>query len=370
MRIAIEKHTLFEGVQRVQNVVDKKNTIPVLSNLLLETDVENIAITLVATNLEVGISTVLPASEVTEGSITIPAQKIFEILRELPDSTLNLTIDENNWVSLDCSNANFKLAGLPRTDFPELPALPSQGTIIFPQAMLKDMIAKTAFAVSNDESRYALTGVLFSIDENEFSMVATDGHRLALIKKPHAVELDEESSREVIIPLKAVNEVKKMCDGDDQISINLGESQIAFRKENTMLVSRLIDAQFPDYRQVIPAESRFTLTADKEELLHAIRRVSLLCSETRLMKFSVSEGRLSLSSNDPNLGEAKESMTVDYDGEELAIGFNAKYVMDFLSVTTGEKIFIKLSDALSPGLFSSDGEEDEGFSCVIMPMRV
>ena len=370
MRVAIEKYNLFEGVQRVQNVVDKKNTIPVLSNILLETDVENTSIKLVATNLEVGMSTVLPASEVTEGSITIPAQKIFEILRELPDSALTLTVDDSNWISLDCSKANFKLAGLPRTDFPELPALPSQDMIVFPQAIFKEMIGKTAFAVSHDESRYALTGVLFSISEQELSMVATDGHRLALIKKPHSIELEGESAREVIIPLKAINEVKKMCDADDTISINLGESQIAFSKESTMLVSRLIDAQFPDYRQVVPAESRYTVTADKEELLHAIRRVSLLCSDTRLMKFSVAEGQLSLSSNDPNLGEAKETIVVGYDGEEMAIGFNAKYVMDFLSVTGGEKVFIKLNDPLSPGLFSSDGEEDEGFSCVIMPMRV
>ncbi len=370
MRIRIEKNTLFEGVQLVQNVVDKKNTIPVLSNILFETNVENSSVKLVATNLEVGMSTVLPTSEVTEGSITIPAQKLFEILRELPEAPLMLDIDDNHRITLECSKANFKLAGLPRTDFPELPAIPSQDMLVFQQLVLKDMIAKTAFAVSHDESRYALTGVLFSMSPQELSMVATDGHRLAVMKKPHNIELEGEQVKEVIIPLKAINEVKKLCDTDEPISINLGESQIAFRKDQTMLVSRLIDAQFPDYRQVIPDESRFTVVTDKEQLNHAIRRVALLCSDTRLIKFAVTAGQLTLSSNDPNLGEAEETISVEYTGEDIAIGFNARYVMDFLAVASGEKIHLGLNDSLSPGLFTSDAEEDAGFSCVIMPMRV
>lgn len=370
MQIRIEKNNLFEGVQRVQNVVDKKNTIPVLSNILLESDVENNAIKLVATNLEVGMSTVLPASETTEGSITIPAQKIFEILRELPEAPLSLHVDDSNWITLECSKANFKLAGLSKADFPELPTLPSQDMLVLQQEVLRDMIAKTAFAVSHDESRYALTGVLFAMSAEELSMVATDGHRLAVIKKPHSIDLGGESVNEVIIPLKAINEVKKLCDTDDQISINLGESQIAFRKEQTMLVSRLIDAQFPDYRQVVPDESRYTVVANKELFTHAIRRVSLLCSDTRLVKFTAAPGLLRLTSNDPNLGEAEEAIPVEYDGEELSIGFNARYVLDFLAVSVGESVLIGLNDSLSPGLFTSDAEEDAGFSCVIMPMRV
>ena len=201
MKITIEKNTFFEGVQRVQNVVDKKNTIPVLSNILLETAEEN-AVKLVATNLEVGMSTLLPASETTEGSITIPAQKLFEILRELPEATLSLDVNESNWITLECSKASFKLAGLPKTDFPDLPDLPSQDMIVLQQPVLKEMITKTAFAVSHDESRYALTGILFSITQEQFSMVATDGHRLAVIKKPHNIEWKEDETREVIIPLK------------------------------------------------------------------------------------------------------------------------------------------------------------------------
>ncbi|MBD3308051.1 DNA polymerase III subunit beta [candidate division KSB3 bacterium] len=369
MKISLEKHTLFDGVQQVQNVVDKKNTIPVLSNILLESDVEATSIQVVATNLEVGISTVLPVTEVTEGSITIPAQKIFEILRELPEAPLTLRVEENQWITVECAKAHFKLAGLPKTDFPELPDLPTQDMIGLPQSVLKEMITRTAFAVSSDESRYALTGVLFSISHDELSMVATDGHRLAVVKKPHNLDRDEQVT-EVIIPLKAITEVKKLCTTDEQISINLGESQIAFRRGETLLVSRLIDAQFPDYRQVIPSESRHIVTVDKDELTRAIRRVSLLCSDTRLIKFTVDQGVLNLSSNDPNLGEAEEVIPAQYEDEKLTIGFNARYVSDFLGVVEGEKIQIGLNDSLSPGLFTSDAEEDAGFCCVIMPMRV
>jgi DNA polymerase-3 subunit beta len=164
--------------------------------------------------------------------------------------------------------------------------------------------------------------------------------------------------------------VKKLCDTEEVISVSLSESQIAFRKAETLLVSRLIDAQFPDYRQVIPKESRFAVVLDKEQLHHAIRRVSLLCSDSRLVKFNVTTQRLNLSSNDPNLGEAEESIPIEYEGEEITIGFNARYVLDVLSVTSGDKICIGLNDPLSPGLFTSDAEEDSGFSCVIMPMRV
>lgn len=370
MKITIEKNNFFEGVQRVQSVVDKKNTIPVLSNILLETTTEENAVKLVATNLEVGMSTLLPVSQATAGSVTIPAQKLFEILRELPDSTLSLDVNESNWITLECSKASFKLAGLPKTDFPDLPELPSQDMIVLQQSILKEMITKTGFAVSHDESRYALTGILFSITQQEFSMVATDGHRLAVIKKPHNIDWKEDETREVIIPLKAMNEVKKLCDTDDQISVNLGESQIAFRKNGTILVSRLIDAQFPDYRQVIPDSSSLHVSMEREQLNRAIRRVALLCSDTRLIKFQVTAGQLSLSSSDPNLGEAEETIPVTYDGEEITIGFNARYVQDFLSVITGDNVILGLNDPLSPGLFSSDAEEDSGFSCVIMPMRV
>lgn len=369
MRITIEKNVLLEGVQRVQNVVDKKNTIPVLSNVLFESDAAANLLNLTATNLEVGISTKLPITESTEGSITIPAQKMFEILRELPDNVVTLTVDENSWITLECANANFRLGGLPKTDFPELPLFTSQDVIGFPQPLLKDMIARTAFAVSHDESRYALTGLLFSVNQDEVSMVATDGHRLAVVKKPHNLEFGD-TPVEVIIPLKAITEVKKMCDGEDFISIKFSDSQIAFNSDDTVLISRLIDAQFPDYRQVIPAESRVHINLDKEQFTHAVRRVSLLCGDSKLVKFHLTARTLSLSANDPNLGEAKESLPVAYEGDDIAIGFNAKYVSDFLAVANGDQITLALNDSLSPGLFTSEAEEDAGFSCVVMPMRV
>jgi DNA polymerase-3 subunit beta len=369
LHINIEKKDLLDGVQLVQSVVDKKNTIPVLANILLEAEPQTSTVRLVATNLEVGMSTKVPMNEGTEGSITLPAQKIFEILRELPDAPINLTVADNNRMTLKCANAHFELAGLPKSDFPELPSLPSQDMIVFPQAVLREMIAKTAFAVSHDESRYALTGLLLSIKPQEISMVATDGHRLAFISKPHNIELGS-TLVDVIIPLKAITEVKKLCESGGSISINLSDTQIAFRTEWTMLVSRLIDAQFPDYKQVIPQDSRVQVTVEKESFYRAVRRVALLCSDSKLLKFTVGAQRLGLVSNDPNLGEAAESLPVDYAGDELTIGFNAKYVLDFLSVINGDKIRIGLNDSISPGLLTSEAEADAGLSYVIMPMRV
>lgn len=369
MRIIIEKNTLYEGVQRVQNVVDKKNTIPVLSNILFEAPAEANRLQLTATNLEVGMATTLPVSECTEGSITIPAQKIFEILRELPEETMSITVDEHNWITVECASARFRLAGLPKTDFPELPTFASQDVIVLPQALVYDMIGKSAFAVSHDESRYALTGILMAVNQTELSMVATDGHRLALIQKPHHIDFGE-TPINVIVPLKAITEVKKLCAEDATVSINLSESQIAFRTSDTILVSRVIDAPFPDYHQVIPSSSRLSVALDKEQLNRAIRRVSLLCGDSKLIKFQVAEKELQLSANDPNLGEAKESVPIEFSGEGLAIGFNARYVLDFLAVANGPTIRMGLNDPLSPGLFTSEAEPDAGFSCVIMPMRV
>jgi DNA polymerase III subunit beta len=369
MQITIEKNTLINGVQRVQSVVDKKNTIPVLANILFETDPAANLLHLSATNLEVGVSTKLPVSECTAGQITIPAQKVFEILRELPEETLRLTVDEHHWITLECAKANFRLAGLPKTDFPELPVFSSQDVLVFPQPLIREMLTKTAFAVSHDESRYALTGILMSVNQQQLSMVATDGHRLAVMQQPHNLDFGS-STIEVIVPLKALTEVKKMCDSNDPLAVNISESQIAFRTGETVLVSRLIDAQFPDYRQVVPADSRVKVLVGKELLTRALRRVSLLCGESKLLKLTLANNELQLASNDPNLGEARETVPVEYAGETLAIGFNARYILDFLAVTTGDLVKIGLNDPLSPGLFTSEAAEDAGFACVVMPMRV
>jgi len=373
MEINIERKTFLEGIQLVQSVVERKNTVPILSHVLLET--KGIGISLVATDLEVSMETYLPASVAKEGSITVSAQKLFEILKELPEANVHLKTEENHWVLLKCHNSTFRLAGLPKVEFPEvqtrsIASLPGKSSESFEleQSLLKNMIGKTSFAISHDPNRNALTGSLFLADDEGLSMVSTDGHRLAVITKQDFLEGDIKKF-EAIIPFKTIMEVKKLCSEEGAVSIGFSNNQIIFSKENTTLISRLIEARFPDYKQVIPKASQYHVDMNKEAFHKAVRRVSLLCNEkSRLIKFTVSPGLLNLVSYDPDLGEAREEIPVEYAGEEVVIGFNAKYISDFLSAVEGETIRMEFNDPLSPGLFTSQEEKD--FRCVIMPMRV
>ncbi|HWP46446.1 MAG TPA: DNA polymerase III subunit beta [Candidatus Limnocylindrales bacterium] len=381
MEIHIERKTFLEGIQQVQSVVERKSTSPILSHVLLET--KNTMLSLTATDREISIETLLPASITKPGSITLSAQKLFEILKELPESSVHLSTQENHWVVLKCQNSTFRLAGLPKIEFPELPSVKSDESFDLESPILREMITKTSFAISHDPNRNALTGSLFHTDNDRLSMVSTDGHRLAVITK----EIPKDSALknfEVIIPFKTVMEVKKLCDSSPStgkqegaeaqrhvpvLNIGFGNNQIIFSKENTTLISRLIDAQFPDYKQVIPRTSLYHISMNKEAFHRAVRRVSLLSNEkSRLIKFTISPGLLHLTSFDPELGEAREELSVEYSGDEVVIGFNAKYISEFLSVIEGETLHMEFNDPLSPGLFTSPEEKD--FQCVIMPMRV
>lgn len=372
MEIHIERKTFLEGIQQVQSVVEKKSTSPILSHVLLET--KNAMLSLTATDREISIETLLPASITKPGSITLSAQKLFEILKELPESSVHLSTVENHWAILKCQNSTFRLAGLPKIEFPELPIVKSDESFELEQKILRDMIAKTSFAISHDPNRNALTGSLFLTDTDKghtpsISMVSTDGHRLAVITKDLPSGTTAPIAFEVIIPFKTVMEVKKLCDSEGPVHIGFGNNQIIFSKENTTLISRLIDAQFPDYKQVIPKASLYHIYMNKDAFHRAVRRVSLLSNEkSRLIKFTISPGLLNLTSFDPELGEAREEVPVEYTGDEVIIGFNAKYISDLLSVIEGENLHMEFNDPLSPGLFTSPEEKD--FQCVIMPMRV
>jgi DNA polymerase-3 subunit beta len=366
MEITIERKSFLDGIQQIQSVVERKNTIPILSHVLIETKEAGISIT--ATDLEVSIQTFLPASIEQPGSITLSAQKLFEILRELPEAIVHLKTEENHWATIRCQSSTFRLAGFPKVDFPELPAVKTDDTFGLEQNTIKSMIAKTSFAISHDPNRNALTGSLFLLDDSGLFMIATDGHRLAVTTKPRP-EGYAFKNFEVIVPFKTILEVKKLCNSEEPITIALGNNQIIFSEEYTTLISRLIEAQFPDYKQVIPKVVQYHVEVNKEALHRAVRRVSLLSNEkSRLIRFMITPDLLTLICNDPDLGEAKEEIPVKYTGDEIAIGFNAKYVIDFLSVVEGENISIEFNDPLSPGLFASPEEKD--FQCVIMPMRV
>lgn len=373
MQFQIEQPDLLTAIERTNGGVDKKNTIPVLSNILFDIDAATQRVRVTATNLEIGMQTVAPCQTVESFSITIPAQKLFEIVRELPAAPITMKVDDKNWIHLECLKSNFKLAGLPKNDFPSLPSLDDfqQVSLSTPGTLFRDIVGHVSFAVSHDESRYALTGVLFEFAEDTVTAVATDGHRLAKVTRAVTCMLapdQPESARHVILPLKAVTEMKKLCTSANA-TFAVTQNNAIFQTGDTVLVTRRIEAQFPDYKQIIPQATEQTVPVDRDALLQALRRVALLTSGTRLIRFEFKPGVLVLRASDPNTGEASDILPVGDATTLLEIGFNARYIMDGLSVLDGQPSF-GLLDALAPGLMTGDGDADAGFVYVIMPMRM
>ena len=367
MQLRINKTPLLDALLRVSGVVDKKNTIPVLSNILFRPDAATGTVKLTATNLEIGATATAVAVECDDAPITIPAQTLLEIVRELPDAVVALTVDDQNWITIECLKAKFKIAGLPETDFPNIMPLSGQ-TITLPQATARNLFAHVAPFTSKDESRYALTGVLLLMTANSIRAVSTDGHRLACITSPLT---DGSDVAPVVIPLKAAQEIKKLCEKDTgDLRVTFGDLQMSFDTGATMLITRLIDAQFPDYNAVIPKESHAVAVLNREDVVAVLRRVALLCSETYLVKCAFSANALTLESMNPQVGNACETLAIEYAAAPLTMGFNAKYLLDVFGVTSGEHIQIALTDAVSPALLTTDSPADDGFQCVIMPMRM
>jgi len=365
MHITLNKKTLLPVVAQLKNVVDRKTTIPVLANLLFDATNEHLTIT--ANNLELAMTTALSLESLDydAGTITIPAEKLHSILRELPDAPVSLDVDDHR-ITLKCGKSRFTLSGLPKDDFPEIPVFESEKTLTLSQSLLNDMIQKTTFAVSHNESRFAICGVCVEFTESTMTFSATDGAKLSTISRTLKIPFQDPHS--LIIPLKAITELRKLCTDDDAMTLSWNVGQIEFATETTHLVSRLIDAQFPNYKQIIPETSTAPILIDTESLSRALRRVMLLAPDSRLVKFALSGQTLTLSTVDPNLGEATETIEVGYDGEELEIGFNGQFVQDVLVVASGERVSLHLTDALSPGLWTS--AEDNGWQAVVMPMHL
>lgn len=365
MQMTFEVQDILRAVATVQAVVDKKNSIPVLSNILIDADAATQRARVVATNLELGSLTYCPVTTIESGSITIPAQKIFEILRELPDAPVKLTVDEKSWVTLECKKSNFKIAGLPKTDFPELPTLADAlHELTLPGEALAGLLSATLFAVSHDESRYTLCGVNFDFKNDTLNVVATDGHRLAC----HTLPVEPGEDMFLILPLRGAVELKKMC-GNEAVTLRWTKNAAQAVVGDSLLSMRLIDGTFPDYRQVIPSAAMMhEATVSIAEMQRTLRRVALLCSDTRLVKLFFSKDTLTIAANDPNTGEAADSCACDYAGENFSIGCNARYLMDALAVLPGETVTIGMNDALAPLLLTCPA--NAGIQQVIMPMRM
>ncbi len=373
MKFSIQKSELQRGLGRIQSIVEKRNTMPILANVLI--DAKQVkkkgVLELAATDLEVGIRSEQEAEVETAGSVTVSAKKLYEIVRELPDETVSIEASDDAYLTIRCARAKFTLAGNAAGEYPTLPSASPGSTAVVQAVVLSQMIERTMYAASSDETRYNLNGVFVErLDSGKLRMVATDGHRLGYVDRELGDGLDS-LEKGVIIPRKGLAELKKLVDEDDADEIEIGfeGNNGLVRKSGVTLVMRLIEGEFPNYRQVIPKEAKHHLVLPTDTLGHALRRVALLSSErSRAVKLELGGGLLKLSSNNPDLGEASEELDVDYVGDELSIAFNARYLMDCLSAMDAKEIRLSFQDELSPAQVVP--ADDEETLAVVMPMRV
>lgn len=365
MELTISKDTLLEGIQIVQNAVSQKSSLPILSNVLLEADKKNLKLT--ATDLDIGICSEIASSIKQEGAITVPARKFFDIIKALPDgSDIELTMKKNNFVNIKSGKAQFKIIGLPKEEFPQLPLFKDKDSITMDQAELKDMMNMTDFAISKDDTRYVLNGVLLTVKGENINLVATDGRRLAVISKTLAKKTLVD--RAVIIPTKTVQEVKRMLAEDGEVQVKFSDNQILFSFNNSFILSRLIEGEYPNYTKVIPERSQKEVKVSREEFLSATRRASIFTDQDSMaIKFSIKKKKMTISKNTPYLGEAKEELDIDYTGpNDVEIGFNPRYLIDVLKNLEGDEIILEVNDSSKPGVI----RRGEDYTYVVLPMQL
>lgn len=374
MKLTIDKAELLRALGRIQAIVEKRNSMPILANVLLETEDEGDSgwLCLSATDLEVGIRGRHRASIASSGGLTASAKKFFEIVRELPDEPVQLEATANSYLDIRCARSHFTLAGTAAEEYPTLPSFSPEKMIPVPAATLSGMIERTMYASSLDETRYNLNGVYLEVlqDSGKVRMVATDGHRLAVVDRTFATDASGLASG-VIMPRKGLTELKRLLDEDDSVDVELGfegNSGLARRGEVTLMM-RLIEGEFPNYHQVIPKEMGAELVLSAERLIQALRRVVLLSSErSHAVKLELTEGQLVVSSNNPDLGDASDEFDVDYSGEKISIGFNARYLLDALGAIHAKEIRMGVQSDLFPVQVIPTNDEET--LAVVMPMRL
>jgi len=367
MNISITKDQIIAGLQAVQNVVSTRTTLPILSNVLLRAEGGHVEFT--ATDLDVSVTCKVEAKVIKSGATTLPVKKLFGIVREL-NGEIEIETDEKNISSIRSGSSFFKIHGLSADEFPPLPKFKDDKKVLLPQENIRAMIRKTSFAVSTDESRYVLNGIFISLKEGKMTFVATDGRRLALVDEE--VDISEKSAGEFIVPAKAVNELNRLLQDKGDVELKFGENQASFALKNetgfsVLLITKLIEGNYPNYRQVIPGEAKERIGVGREELVQALRRAEILTSEkANSVKLAFGKNLLTITANSPEVGEARETMAINYKGKELAIAFNPRYLIDPLNALTEDEVFIELIDELSPGVIKINGP----FLYVVMPMRL
>jgi len=368
MDLTIRKGELLKELQYVQGVVERKATVPILTNLLLETTGNALSIT--ATDLDVTLRCTSRADVKVAGAFTVSARKMFDIVRLLPDADVHLKASTSEWLNVTCQRSKFKVAGLSKENFPEIPSVKGE-TVQLPGRALRLMIPRCVFAITQEESRYTLNGALLIVKPSGLTFVTTDGHRLVLLA--HNCEIsDAVSESRVLIPKKTLVELSKLTAEEvEAVTFGFSENHLFFKVADRLLVSRILSGQFPNFEMVIPRENNRRLRAQTGELSNALRRASIMADEqSRAVRFSLKEGLLELSAASADYGESSESVNVSYSDEPMEIGFNALYMLDFLNTVDVDQVDLWVKDKETQGLMKPVDNDDFEYSYVIMPMKI
>lgn len=367
MKIKIDKAELLKGIQVVGNIITPKNVLPILSNILFETTKNKIKIT--TTDLDIGISVLLDAEIIEPGAITLPTKRLSDIVKELPSGLVNITTKKNNMVDIELQNCEFKLMGLPKEEFPKLPEFKDKEVIEFDQGVLKEMLVLTAFAISHEETRYIFNGLLLEIksghgDTSVVKLVGTDGRRLAMVEKK--INLKAHKDIKIIVPHKTIQELLRNLKDEGQVFLVVGHNQVFFEIDSVVIISRLIDGDFPDYQKVIPAPSPIKIKLNKEAFVLALRRANLLTTpDFQAVRLELFKNKLVILKTTPDVGEFREEIPLEYAGKELVLGFNPVYLLDMLKNLKEDEFSLELYDSEKPGVVRR-----EDYVYIIQPMRL
>ena len=371
MEITVSKFELLRELTATQGVVERKTTIPILSNYLFEASGDKLSLT--ATDLDLSLRTACAAKVKKEGSCTIPARKLHDYVKLLPDADITIKLLENHWISIRCGRSNTKMVGMARSNFPTLPVFPTAGVVKIPAQVLRGMIAKTGFAIASEESRYTLNGALMVLKPESITMVATDGHRLAHVERSGEKFEGVSGELKTLIPKKAMDELRSLLDSTDAETIDFAkdESTLYFRIGQRLLTSRQLTGQFPNFEAVLPKDNNKSVTLPGNELGAAISRVAQFADErSRAVRLRMEKGELKLSASSTETGESEDTIETSYQGDSLTVGFNAQYILDFLKAVGAGDVKLEFKDAQSAGQLRPADSEDYKYRYIVMPMRI
>lgn len=370
MEFTVRKFDLLQELTLIQGVVERKTTIPILANVLVKAESGELGI--VATDLEIGLKSVCVSKTTVPGTMTLPAKRLYEIVRALPDKEIKFKRGEANWVTVTCGSSRFRIAGLPQEDFP---ALPTPKAIVgkIPPDVLAKLISRTIFAISTEDSKFTLSGALLLLKPGSITMVATDGHRLAHVEKAEALEEVTEEIK-VLVPKKAMSELVRMIAENtdaERIGFSRDDNHLFFDMGKRLLISRMLTGQFPNYEAVLPRNNDRLVTLNREEIAAAIKRVAILSDErSHTVKIALGNGAMEITASHTDLGEAHETIEVDYNKEDLQVGFNYQYLLDFLTTADEPDVSFEFKDSESAAQLRTQPPSDYNYRYVVMPMRI